>query len=86
MPGDHDTDPSQWTSARAGRRTWTVDDVRGLGMTTDLETAAEIIGIGRTLAYELARDERVPRQAAPPRTARRRPHPRPAPIPGNQSR
>ncbi|MFZ0160941.1 MAG: helix-turn-helix domain-containing protein [Kineosporiaceae bacterium] len=25
-------------------------------MTTDLETAAEIIGIGRTLAYELARN------------------------------
>ncbi len=29
-------------------------------MTTDLETAAEIIGIGRTLAYELARDGAFP--------------------------
>ena len=37
------------------RRDWTLDEVRRLGMTTDLETAAHIIGIGRTLAYDLAR-------------------------------
>jgi predicted DNA-binding transcriptional regulator AlpA len=29
-------------------------------MTTDLETAAEIIGIGRTLAYELAKSQAFP--------------------------
>jgi len=34
---------------------WTQEAVRGLGMTTDIETAAAILGIGRTKAYELAR-------------------------------
>lgn len=29
-------------------------------MTTDLETAAEIIGIGRTLAYELVKNRAFP--------------------------
>ena len=38
-----------------GRRPWTLDEVRRLGLTTDLETAAEVIGIGRTLAYDLAK-------------------------------
>lgn len=42
------------------RRAWTPDEVRALGMTTDLETAAEIIGIGRTLAYELAKHKSFP--------------------------
>lgn len=41
-------------------RVWTVDAVRQLGMTTDIETAAEILGIGRTLAFELAKTERFP--------------------------
>ena len=40
---------------RPSRRPWTLDEVRRLGMTTDLETAAEVIGIGRTLAYDLAK-------------------------------
>lgn len=39
----------------ARRRTWTPEQVRALGMTTDLETAASVLGIGRTLAYDLAR-------------------------------
>ena len=46
--------------SRSERRTWTPEAVRRLGMTTDVETAAEIIGIGRTLAYELVRDDRFP--------------------------
>lgn len=41
-------------------RVWTPEAVRRLGMTTDVETAAEIIGIGRTLAYVLVREERFP--------------------------
>lgn len=41
-------------------RVWTVKAVRQLGMTTDIETAAAIIGIGRTLAYELARADQFP--------------------------
>jgi predicted DNA-binding transcriptional regulator AlpA len=41
-------------------RGWTVERVRGLGMTTDLETAAEILGIGRTLAYDLIKNDQFP--------------------------
>jgi hypothetical protein len=36
-------------------RTWTEQAVRDLGMTTDVETAGAILGIGRTKAYELAK-------------------------------
>lgn len=36
------------------RATWTVDAVRALGTTTDIVTAAAVIGIGRTTAYQLA--------------------------------
>ena len=39
---------------------WTADAVRALGLTTDLETAAAILGIGRTLAYELAKNDQFP--------------------------
>jgi hypothetical protein len=42
------------------REVWTVEAVRRLGMTTDVETAAAILGIGRTLAFELARTEQFP--------------------------
>ena len=44
----------------AGRQTWTIEAIRGLGATTDVETAAEIIGIGRSKAYLLARDDEFP--------------------------
>ena len=39
---------------------WTLDRVQALGMTTDLETAAAILGIGRTLAYELVKNNQFP--------------------------
>lgn len=39
---------------------WTINDVLQLGLTTDLETAASILGIGRTKAYEMASDDRFP--------------------------
>lgn len=41
-------------------RVWTPEAVRQLGMTTDIETAAAILGIGRTLAFELARTGEFP--------------------------
>jgi hypothetical protein len=41
-------------------QTWTPDAVRALGMTTDIETAAAILGIGRTLAFELAKKDQFP--------------------------
>jgi helix-turn-helix protein len=39
---------------------WTIKKIRKLGMTTDVETAAEILDIGRTKAYELAKSGEFP--------------------------
>ena len=39
---------------------WTPHAVRQLGMTTDLQTAAAILGIGRTLAFDLAKTGHFP--------------------------
>lgn len=44
------------TSAAA----WTEQAVRALGMTTDVEIAGEILGIGRTKAYEMAKNGEFP--------------------------
>lgn len=43
------------TTTAPGPTVWTADAVRGLGLTTDVETAGAILGIGRTKAYELAK-------------------------------
>lgn len=39
---------------------WTVQAVQELGVTTDVETAGAILGIGRTKAYELAKAGQFP--------------------------
>ncbi|MDT0532124.1 helix-turn-helix domain-containing protein [Micromonospora sp. DSM 115977] len=39
---------------------WTIAAVRELGVTTDVETAGAILGIGRTKAYELAKTNEFP--------------------------
>lgn len=39
---------------------WTREQVLALGMTTSIETAAQILGIGRSKAYELARENDFP--------------------------
>lgn len=39
---------------------WTVERVRALGVMTNVETAARILGIGRTVAYRLAKDGKFP--------------------------
>lgn len=41
---------------------WTAERVRALGMMTNIETAAQILGIGRTVAYRLAKDDEFPVQ------------------------
>jgi hypothetical protein len=40
--------------------TWTADEVRQLGLTTEVATAGAILGIGLTKAYELARTDESP--------------------------
>lgn len=32
---------------------WTAEQIRALGVSTNLTTAASVLGIGRTLAYQL---------------------------------
>ncbi|RKR88283.1 hypothetical protein BDK92_2593 [Micromonospora pisi] len=39
---------------------WTPEQVRELGLVTSLETAGQILGIGRSKAYELARHDQFP--------------------------
>lgn len=39
---------------------WSVEEVRALGTTTDIVTAGAVLGIGRSTAYQLARDGRFP--------------------------
>jgi hypothetical protein len=46
------------TAVAAGA--WTIEAVRRLGTTTDVPTAAKILGIGRTLAFRLVRADAFP--------------------------
>jgi helix-turn-helix protein len=41
-------------------KVWTIDAVRNLGSTTDIETAGAILGIGRSKSYELAKSGDFP--------------------------
>lgn len=41
-------------------RVWTADEVRALGVRTDLVTAGSVLGLGRTVAHELARRHAFP--------------------------
>lgn len=44
----------------AERVVWTAEKVRELGLVTSLETAGQILGIGRSKAYEMARHDEFP--------------------------
>ena len=48
------------TATRPASTIWTANAVRALGLTTDVETAGAILGIGRTKAYELAKNGEFP--------------------------
>ncbi|WFE67323.1 helix-turn-helix domain-containing protein [Micromonospora sp. WMMD714] len=39
---------------------WTIDAIRALGVTADVETAGAILGIGRSKAYALAKRGQFP--------------------------
>jgi hypothetical protein len=41
-------------------RVWTIEAIRGLGATVDVETAGAILGIGRSKSYELAKANEFP--------------------------
>jgi predicted DNA-binding transcriptional regulator AlpA len=52
--------PAPPTTRPAGPPEWTEERIRGLGLLTDLPTAASIFGLGRALAYELAKNDDFP--------------------------
>ncbi|MET8045872.1 helix-turn-helix domain-containing protein [Micromonospora sp. NPDC005215] len=54
------TTSDDYTPGRTQGQVWTIDAVRDLGITTNVETAAAILGIGRTKAYELAKTNEFP--------------------------
>ncbi|MEU8082566.1 helix-turn-helix domain-containing protein [Micromonospora sp. NPDC049101] len=54
------TTSDDYTRGGIQGQVWTIDAVRDLGVTTDVETAAAISGIGRTKAYELAKTNEFP--------------------------
>jgi hypothetical protein len=47
-------------TVRPRDRVWTINAVRGLGSTTDVETAGAILGIGRSKSYQLAKAGEFP--------------------------
>ncbi len=51
---------STMAGTASGARVWTEQEIRGLGMTTDVEVAGAILGIGRTKAYEMAKNGEFP--------------------------
>jgi hypothetical protein len=51
-----DTDDTNQNS----RIVWTETRIRALGAVTDLPTAGRIFGLGRSLAYELAKNDQFP--------------------------
>jgi len=44
----------------AAARVWSAEQVRALGVTTDVVTAGSVLGVGRTTAYRLAREGQFP--------------------------
>ena len=47
-------------TGRPSNKVWTIDAVRGLRATIDIETAGAILGIGRSKSYELAKSGEFP--------------------------
>jgi hypothetical protein len=44
----------------ASKTCWTAERVRDLGLVTNLEIAGQILGIGRSKAYEMVRSDSFP--------------------------
>ena len=57
---DHPTPTTASSPAHPPTTAWTAERVRALGVVTDMATAATLLGISRTLAYQLAKDGQFP--------------------------
>lgn len=42
------------------RKPWSAEQIRALGVTTDIVTAGSVLGVGRTTAYHLAQSGGFP--------------------------
>lgn len=51
---------SNHASTQSCDRLWSLEQLRDLGATTDLLTAASVLNIGRTKAYQLAQADQFP--------------------------
>ncbi|GAA3292689.1 hypothetical protein GCM10020218_068090 [Dactylosporangium vinaceum] len=60
LPTTPPAPPQPSTPARRDDGPWTAERIRELGVVTDLPTAAKVFGLGRALAYQLARDGQFP--------------------------
>jgi hypothetical protein len=54
------------------QRTWTIEEIRELGLVTNVETAGSILGLSRTQAYAAIQRNEFPGSGLP---GRRAPHP-----------
>lgn len=52
--------PAPEATTRSTKGVWTIEAIRALGATTDVQTAGAILGIGRTKSYEMAREGSFP--------------------------
>lgn len=52
--------PIRFLQLEASNTTWTVERIRALGLITDIATAAQIFGLSRAAAYDLAKRDRFP--------------------------
>jgi hypothetical protein len=54
------TAPAGTVPRTGSRRLWTAQAVRDLGLTTDVQTAGAVLGIGRSKAYQMAKADQFP--------------------------
>jgi hypothetical protein len=45
---------------KVSRRVWSAESIRALGASTTIETAGQILGMGRSKSYEMAKRGRFP--------------------------
>lgn len=59
-PNHNLTDHPSPRNGQPDTTAWTVERIRALGLITDIATAAQIFGLSRAAAYELAKRDQFP--------------------------
>ncbi|MCW6005381.1 helix-turn-helix domain-containing protein [Micromonospora sp. CPCC 205371] len=60
IPDHNVADRPSPESGQPDSTAWTVERIRALGLITDIATAAQIFGLSRATAYELAKHDQFP--------------------------